>query len=256
MKMNRREFLFGAASIAAAGAYGMTKPNKTHIVTLSFDDGFRKSSLKTAEIFDLFGLKACLNVIAKSSLPRDDSAYQDAFGSFDDWNALKKRGHEIMPHTYDHQNLTQIPFDEACKLIDRCIEEFKKRLRGFDVSKAVYNVAYNASTPELERYILKSYRAVRTQGRSPINPIPKSKDRPVLGCWSDGPGNSEASLDKALNEFLDGEGGWFVWNTHGLDDEGWGPIGSEFLKTLLTRLVKLNHVDVLPAGVVLSRYAR
>jgi len=37
---------------------------KRHIITLSFDDGFEKSSIKTAEIFEKYGLSACINVIA------------------------------------------------------------------------------------------------------------------------------------------------------------------------------------------------
>ena len=35
-----------------------------HIVSLSFDDGFEKSNLKIAEIYEKFGLSACFNVIA------------------------------------------------------------------------------------------------------------------------------------------------------------------------------------------------
>jgi len=35
-----------------------------HIITVSFDDGFRKSSEKTAQICEQRGLSACFNVIA------------------------------------------------------------------------------------------------------------------------------------------------------------------------------------------------
>ena len=35
-----------------------------HIVTLSFDDGFERSSIRTAEIFERHGLVVELNVIA------------------------------------------------------------------------------------------------------------------------------------------------------------------------------------------------
>lgn len=37
---------------------------------------------------------------------------------------LKKRGHEVMTHTFNHVNLTTIPLDEAKRDIDRCIAEF------------------------------------------------------------------------------------------------------------------------------------
>ena len=35
-----------------------------HVVTLSFDDGFERSSIRTAEIFERYGLVAELNVLA------------------------------------------------------------------------------------------------------------------------------------------------------------------------------------------------
>lgn len=48
---------------------------KKHLVTLSFDDGFKKSSIKTAEIYEKHKLSACINVVAsahmKDSRPPD-----------------------------------------------------------------------------------------------------------------------------------------------------------------------------------------
>lgn len=32
--------------------------------------------------------------------------------------------------------------------------------------------------------------------------------------------------------------GWLIYNAHGLDDEGWGPMSSVFLDELLDRLKK------------------
>src|SRR5688572_29729604 len=42
---------------------------KKHIITLSFDDGFKKSSILTAAIFEKYQLAACINVIATGHLP-------------------------------------------------------------------------------------------------------------------------------------------------------------------------------------------
>ena len=57
MRHTRREFLTTAGAVGAACAlagvsHAGEKPSasKHHIVTLSFDDGFKKSSVKTAEI--------------------------------------------------------------------------------------------------------------------------------------------------------------------------------------------------------------
>jgi hypothetical protein len=35
-----------------------------HIISLSFDDGFERSNLKIAAIYEKFGLSACFNVLA------------------------------------------------------------------------------------------------------------------------------------------------------------------------------------------------
>lgn len=42
--------------------------------------------------------------------------------------------------------------------------------------------------------------------------------------------------------------GWMIYNTHGLDEEGWGPIGSVYLDRLLDRLLAIRTVRILPAG--------
>src|SRR6267142_1654717 len=72
---------------------------KTHFITLSFDDGFKKSSIRTAEIFEKHKVAACINVIATAHRP--DFVLPNEFpdwpaGDFGLWNELKQRGHEIM----------------------------------------------------------------------------------------------------------------------------------------------------------------
>jgi peptidoglycan/xylan/chitin deacetylase (PgdA/CDA1 family) len=258
--MKRRHFV--KTSILGSLAIGLGNfplKEKKHILTLSFDDGFKDSFFRTADIYEAHGLKACLNVIASGHLPSfqsPDKYITAKRGDFNDWNALKKRGHEIMPHTWDHTNLTQIPFDKAREDIDKCLSYFEQNLDGFKTSDAVYNFAFNASTPELEQYALTKVRAVRTQGDSALNPVPSSS-RPVrLGCWSYGPDNADTWVEKQVNEFLAAPGGWLILNLHGLDTEGWGPVTSKYLNALLKRLVKLEYLDILPAGEVLKRSSK
>ena len=132
-----------------------------------FDDGFKKSFYKIAEIHEKFGLKACLNIIASAHITKNKnlSEYQkDPVGNFEDWNKLKSRGHEIMPHSWDHSNLKEMPLEQAKEDIEKCIGYFEKNLDGYKSSLAVYNFAYNASTPELLDYTLTKVRAVRTGG--------------------------------------------------------------------------------------------
>ena len=57
MIQSRRDFMLttsaAAASLAVPKIAGSNEPQKKrHIITLSFDDGFKKSSIKTAEIYE------------------------------------------------------------------------------------------------------------------------------------------------------------------------------------------------------------
>ena len=67
--MNRRNFISSAALISLGlGLESFIKKRKTHILTLSFDDGFKKSFYKIAEMHKEYDLKACLNVIDRKSV--------------------------------------------------------------------------------------------------------------------------------------------------------------------------------------------
>jgi peptidoglycan/xylan/chitin deacetylase (PgdA/CDA1 family) len=227
---------------------------KTHIITLSFDDGFEKSSIRTAEIYEKYGLSACINVIATAhlknfTLPNEYHAWKA--GDFQLWNELKSRGHEIMPHSYDHKNLTEIPLEQAKESILNCLDVFNKELKGFNAKESVYNFAYNASTPEIEEWLGTQVKAFRTGG--PVfNPLPHAGQK-KLTCISHGPENIDQHLGQSIEEFLKGPEGWFIYNTHGLDEEGWGPVSSVFLDELLDRLTKIKTLEILPAGKVLTR---
>ena len=165
-----------------------------------------------------------------------------------------------MPHSWAHQNLTELPLEEAKDLITRCLDYFETCLEGFESSEAVYNFAYNASNPDLEQFALTRVRAVRTGGweilgNKPANPFPGPDGPFRLGCWSYGPENADDWVDQQVNQFLKSPGGWLILNLHGLDEEGWGPIHSTYLVDLLKRLVKIDFLRVLPAGEALKQYA-
>ena len=72
MPHTRRRFIAAVgATITGAVlpglAFGAEPPQrKRHVVTLSFDDGFKKSSIKTAEIYEKYKLSACINVVASA----------------------------------------------------------------------------------------------------------------------------------------------------------------------------------------------
>lgn len=256
MSITRRRFITGAtaattAAMVCRGASSADEPKKRHIVTLSFDDGFKKSFVRTAEIHEKFKLSACLNVVA-AGLPQDAYINKSPLGDFPLWNELKKRGHEIMPHGYRHENLRQMSFEEGKGLIRRCLDVFAEKLEGFDSKQAIFNFPYNASTPELEKWLPTQVRAFRTDGGA-INPLPH-KGQTKLTCTSFGPGNCEAAIDREIERLLANDSGWLIFNTHGLDDEGWGPIRATYLERLLERLLAIDSVEILPAGMALAKY--
>ena len=136
--MKRRE-LIGALGMALAAAYSPQRlaavPGKLHIITLSFDDGFKKSFLRTAEIYEKFGLSACFNIVAAAHLPGtvviDDYMPREQFGDFGVWNELQDRGHEVMIHGYQHAHLARLPLEKAKELVLKSLDLFAKELRGF-----------------------------------------------------------------------------------------------------------------------------
>jgi peptidoglycan/xylan/chitin deacetylase (PgdA/CDA1 family) len=255
--MKRREFI-GAVGTALAACPAPLVPaasGKLHIVSLSFDDGFKKSFLRIARIYEKFSLSACFNIIASAHLPgnlvRDDYMKQELFGDFGVWNDLQDRGHEIMPHGYQHAHLASLPLEEAKDLIRRCLDLFSKELRGFDPKKAVFNFPYNQSSPELEAWLPSVVMAYRTTGGE-LNFIPTPTTVKITtGGW--GPDNAEKDVDENVEKLLAQTTGWMVYNLHGLDEEGWGPIRPGYLEKLLGRLREIESVRILPTARVLMQ---
>jgi hypothetical protein len=222
-----------------------------HIVTLSFDDGFEQSSIRTSEIFERHGLVSELNVLAAGHLGVSNDAWHDRWpkGDFRLWNDLQARGHFVMPHGYRHENKAELPLSEAQELIERCLEVFAVELEGFDASRASFAFPYNRSTPELERWLSGCVRAFRTKG-DPVMPLPQPGQQRVT-CTGFGPERCDDDLLQTVESFLVGPPGWLCYNLHGLDDEGWGPVGSDTLDALLGRLVA-GGVAVLPITAALD----
>jgi peptidoglycan/xylan/chitin deacetylase (PgdA/CDA1 family) len=219
---------------------------------LSFDDGFERSSRKTVEIFERFGLSAAINVVATGHLGEPDEVWHNRWrkGDFALWNELRARGHEIMPHGLEHANKAERPFEESKRLIEACLEVFADELDGFEATRAVFAFPYNASTPELEAWLPDVVRAFRTAG-DPIMPLPQPGQQRVL-CTTFGPEPCDEHLEQLVDELLARPSGWLCYNTHGLDDEGWGPLSTTALERLLQRLVERDDTRVLPTGAALD----
>ena len=60
-----------------------------HIISLSFDDGFERSNLRIAEIYETFGLSACFNVLAFEEVDGEKVSDPDADIEFHDGMMLQ-----------------------------------------------------------------------------------------------------------------------------------------------------------------------
>jgi hypothetical protein len=154
-----------------------------------------------------------------------------------------------MPHGYKHANKANMPLPEAKDLILKCLDYFSNNLKGFKADEAIFNMPYLASTPELETWLGTQVMAYRTGGGS-INAMPH-KGQKKLTCGGFGPGNCEEHLDRQIKALLDLPEGWFIYNLHGLDDEGYGPVRADYLDRLLARLIEIDSVSVMPTGKVM-----
>jgi hypothetical protein len=259
---SRRTFIKKACLAVLGSAVPVTtacakEKNGTHIVSLSFDDGFRRSFVRTAEIYETFGLSACFNVIAGAHQadfePVGEYISTSVVGDFKLWNGLQERGHELMPHGYSHAHLPDLPLPVAEEMMEQSLQVFEANLTAFKREEAIFNFPFNHSSPPLESWLESQVRAFRTGG-SIVNPLP-TRETQKLTCNSFGPGNIDEHLDRVIQDFLSGPGGWVIYNTHGLDGEGWGPLSSSYLKALLARLVKLENVRVLPVGQALKEFS-
>src|SRR5437867_6544553 len=127
-------------------------------IGIIFDDGFRKSSIATAELFQQFGLRAVFAVLA------DPANFNVAAGDFVLWNELQSRGHIIHPHGQTHVKLSEIPPEQAIDSVRQCLDTFQQKLDDFDPKQAVYACTYNIGTPETIEWLLPRVRAVRIGG--------------------------------------------------------------------------------------------
>ena len=255
-RFTRRKLLesigFGAVVLALPHRLAAERPNvtgKTHFLTLSFDDGFKKSSLRTAEIYEKHKLAACINVIATAHLPEfvlPNEYHRWPVGDFGLWNELQSRGHEIMPHGFKHANKRELPLAAAQDLIRRCLDAFSKQLKGFDPKTSVFNFPFNASTRELESWLPGEVMAFRTGGPA-VNRLPHG-GQSKLTCTGFGPDNTDGHLMGEIDNWLAQASGWLIYNTHGLDEEGYGPLSASVLDKLLGRLVAMPHVEIVPAA--------
>ena len=200
-------------------------PTKVGII---FDDGFAKSTLATADIFDSYKLPAVFAVLA------DSSNFVPDCGDWGMWNELQRRGHVIQPHGQTHAKLSDLPPAVAVDLVRRCLDSFTEHLDGFDARQALYACTYNTPTPETIEWLLPRVRAVRVGG-DPLLSEADLRSR-VWRSFTQGPHDGYDDYVRYLALAAQKRPAALFLCLHGLDGEYWGAVSSDHLRRVLDRI--------------------
>jgi peptidoglycan/xylan/chitin deacetylase (PgdA/CDA1 family) len=207
-------------------------------VALIFDDGFAKSTLATADIFDEYKLPAVFAVLA------DSSKFVPGCGEWSMWNELQRRGHIIQPHGFDHTKLTDVPPAAAIDLVRRCLESFEQNLEGFDTKRALYAFTYNTPTPEAIEWLLPRVRAMRIGG-DPLLSEADLQSR-VWRSQTDGPHDPYENFVHHFNRAREAKPAAFFYCLHGLDGQMWGATSSDNLRRILDVITQTDGFEYWP----------
>jgi len=196
-------------------------------IGIIFDDGFAKSSLTTAKLFEQYKLPAYFAVLAE---PKGFSP-NFRIGDFALWNELQARGHVVYPHGYTHVKMSEIPHEQAVSELERCLATFSEKLNGFDAKQAMYAFAYNCGTPALCEWLLPRVRTVRIGGTGFLSEADlKSRILHNVTHGPDDPGDH--LLDHLAHRGVRIPPAFF-YSLHGIDGEAWGAIAQDKLKRVL-----------------------
>jgi peptidoglycan/xylan/chitin deacetylase (PgdA/CDA1 family) len=185
-------------------------------IAFVFDDGYAKSCCAVAALFERYAVSAVFGVLAEPWGRHPDR------GDWSLWRDLAERGHIIHPHGFEHKSLALMTFEDAVVSLERCFEEFLKYLPNFELSQAVFHYPYNAGTDELNAWLIDHVAAVRIGGTG-FNTNADLASR-VLHCTGFGPDYCDQHLSDQLDQCELDKPNAFIYNLHGVDGEGWGPI--------------------------------
>jgi peptidoglycan/xylan/chitin deacetylase (PgdA/CDA1 family) len=210
-------------------------PDRTR-VALVFDDGFLRSCLTAAKLFESRNMRATFAVLA------EPAGFAPGLGNFDLWNEFVQRGHRVDPHGWHHDHLDQLPPEQAIDGLRRCLDAFAERLAGFNTAAAVFHYPYNTGTPALHAWLLERVSAVRIGGTG-LNDAGELASR-VWHCTASGPECCDAHLLAMLDRAVSQRPAALIYNLHGIDGEGWGPVNTDTLSRVLDRIV--DHPALVP----------
>ncbi|MGV7123390.1 polysaccharide deacetylase family protein [Sphingopyxis sp. 550A] len=215
-------------------------------VSFCFDDGFLESSRKTADLFEARGLRATFCAMA-SPANSNDSAHRG--GVFVDWPLWRRwlaSGHDVAPHGWAHERLSDMPFEQACRSLERMFEMFEAELPGFDPATSIFHTPYLSLPPALLDWVGARVAGVRlATGGGGINRRAGVAAKRPIDCIAFGPDGVAASAQRQIEAFARSDGDWLCLVLHGLDGEGWGALALGELAVLVDSCLHLE-MDILP----------
>jgi peptidoglycan/xylan/chitin deacetylase (PgdA/CDA1 family) len=209
-------------------------------VSLIFDDGFVRSTVATARLFEEFKLPAVFAALAEPKT----FAPQFAKGDFALWNDLQSAGHIVQPHGLDHAKLTELSPDVAIEQMGRTLDLFAEKLDGFDAKRSVYCHTYNCGSPALNEWLLSRVHAVRQDGSGFMSSA--EIELRIWHCTAIGPHDPGDELLELLDRAAKKRPHTFLFTLHGVDGEAWGAIASDKLRRVLERITTDDAFEYWP----------
>jgi peptidoglycan/xylan/chitin deacetylase (PgdA/CDA1 family) len=225
-------------------------------ISITFDDGFKRSADIAAPILKRFGFLATFYIVTGWVEPAR-AAIREVFnvdrphGSWDFWRKISNVGHEVGSHSFSHLNArgklaTLFPWLVA-RQISKSFDDLER-----EITQVGYTMAmpWNAASRVSDFFVRRWFAGCRL-GSSDVQYNDLSNlSRYALKSWA--PSNSHTWADYVAA--IDGlpDGGWLILQYHSFGDEGYDPVSPELFDQLC-QFIASRGIPVQTVREVLSR---
>jgi len=215
-------------------------------VCFTFDDNFKESFSRIAELYESFGIRALFACVGRP--PSDWEPI--GLGDWKIWNELVARGHAVEPHGLDHSNFSEKTEDQAREDVLECIKIYRSELEGFDPNRSFWHYPFNTDLPSVNPWILEHFAGIRSGGTG-MNTESDLNSR-ILRVTTFGPGDCGSHLRETIDQAERIKPKLLFYCMHGVDGQGWGPIKLTDLSEAIKRIKgseqfeMINPADLIP----------
>lgn len=228
----------------------------TKKISITFDDGFKKSADVALPIFRKYGFFATYYVVTGWIEPtrapiREPFNAGKMHGTWDFWREVSHSGHEVGSHSFSHLNARGKMAALFPWLIAREIYKSYDDLKR-EIPQSEYTIAmpWNAAT-NISRFFVRHKFVGCRLGTSDVQYNNLSDlSRYCLKSWA-------PSIRHNLFDYIDAidgipDGGWLILQFHSFGDEGYDPVTPEFFDELC-QLIANRGIEVNTVREVLSQ---